>query len=354
MQDEYPSTGIYLSIYLVYLVYLSIYLYMVLYIQRLGGVTLLGAARVRISSKATAFPISAMDRKIWGTSFIRLTASSIPERLHRRACQVLVAGILSGWCWHAFPTQGFCTTPWGAHRPRVVFVGHAQANGPDGFSGLVSSIPRGVREPRRQVPDGKSPEREARMLTSRITKASSAAELLELLGKQANSKILNEYHVTAFMTALAKFKRRHQLRQADSSGPAWAQFANRLQDMLQQDLLSPRSISNTFYAMGELCEELDKSMTQVMPKLCQTVQAKAAGMEPQGLSICLLAAAKLQDVSPDVLIVVPAIAQCMPKKVHDMTPQSLSNSLWAAAKLQHASPELLDAVPALALYRRRC
>ena len=62
--------------------------------------------------------------------------------------------------------------------PGIGFAGHTPA-GPAGYRGLATRMPRKVREPRRKVPD-KNPEKEARMLTSRITKASSAAELLEL------------------------------------------------------------------------------------------------------------------------------------------------------------------------------
>ena len=237
-----------------------------------------------------------------------------------------------------------CAAIWGSTCPGIGLLGDARAT----YGGLASKIPKRVREPSRQATDTKNPEKEAKALTSRITKVSSAAELLDLLGKQMQSKILNEYHMTAFMTKLARFKRWNQLRQADANSPAWAQLTVRLQDMLRNDSLSPRSTANVFYALGELYEEMNLHIFQILPQLCKTVRRKAVSMNEQAMSNCLLAAAKLQDACPKALSIVASIANHIKSKVRSMNSQDLANCLWAAAKLQDASPEVLIAVPALA------
>ena len=304
--------------------------------------TVTAAARGRISLNFPAVSTCTMDRKSSATRFI-----SVPRRLDRSACRVAVAVILSRCCCLAIPEVALSTAICGRARPAIGLpAGSAATN--RGCSRLVCKIPRRVREPRRQAPGRSNAEKEARALTSRITKASSAAELLDLLGQQVRSTIFNEYHLTAFMTRLARFKRGRQLRQSDSSSSALAKLADRLYDMLRQDLLSPRSTSNAFYAVGELYEQIEKHLPQLLPKLCDAVRSKAGDMEAQGLSNCVLAATKLHDVSPDVLVVVPALARSIRDKAVDMNPQELSNSLLAAAKLHDASPEVLTAVPAIA------
>ncbi|CAE7289922.1 unnamed protein product [Symbiodinium sp. CCMP2592] len=209
-------------------------------------------------------------------------------------------------------------------------------------------IPRRVRERRRQVPDRTS-DGEARRLTAQISSTDSATELLALLEKPVENKnLFNHFHMSAAMTTLARFKKRRQLRPADASSSVWAQLAARLSEMLVQDALAPRGIANVFYAVGELYEQMGEHTSQVLPKLCEAVQAKAAGMVEQALSNCLLAAAKLQGSAPEALKVVPTLTRYIQGKAVSMNSQDLGNCLWAAARLQDASPEVLDAVPALA------
>ena len=217
-----------------------------------------------------------------------------------------------------------------------------------GGRNFTSRLPLRVRERRRQAPDRNS-DGEARRLTAQITKAGSASELLALLDKPVeNANLFNHFHMSAAWTTLARFKKRRQFRKADAVSPVWAKLAARLDKMLQDDLLPPRVAANVFYSVGELYEEIERRMMQVLPKLCRAVRAKARGMNAQAIFNCMLAAVKLQDASPEVLDAVPALAKRIPATAEDMKPQELSNSLWAAAKLQDAAPEVLDAVPAVA------
>ena len=77
--------------------------------------------------------------------------------------------------------------------------------------------------------------------------------------------------------------------------------------MLSKDLLPSRGAANVFYSVGELYEEIDRHMSQVLPKLCRAVGAKANGMKAQEISNCMLTAAKLPDASPEVLDAVTAL-----------------------------------------------
>ncbi|CAE7289961.1 unnamed protein product [Symbiodinium sp. CCMP2592] len=284
-----------------------------------------------------------MDRPSSSKSF-RPAAAAAGGCLRRAASSLAIHAMLFGCCWHTF----FCFIGSGAQVPGLSLAGTVAAAILAGECRSRSKMPQRVREPRRGTQDSGSPEGEARMLTSRITKTDSAAELLELLGKQEQTRIFNEYHVTASMTKLAKLKRRRQLRQADTRSPVWAKLAARLQDMLQQDVLSPRSTANVFYAVSELYDEMGKHMLQVLPMLSEAVRVKATGMVEQALSNCLLAAGKLHDAAPEVLIAVPELSEQIRRKVASMNSQDLSNCIWASAKLHDASPQVLDLVPALA------
>ena len=250
----------------------------------------------------------------------------------------LAAVLLAGCCLHAGREPNFCGGTTCSERL------HWTPRGPN----FASRLSRNVREKRRQAPD-RNADGEARRLTAQITKADSASELLALLDKPvANEKLFNDFHMSAALTRLSRFKKMRQVRQSDLTSPVWAKLTARLYDLLREDLLPPRGAANVLYAVGELYREIEKHMSQVQPKLCEAILKKAPEMNAQDLANSLLAAAKLQSVSPRVLTAVPALAKHVPGKVKDMKPQELSNSLWAAAKLQDASPEVLTAVPALA------
>ena len=216
-------------------------------------------------------------------------------------------------------------------------------------SGRSYTIPvRGRLQKRRGRLSDRTADDEARRLTAYISKARSASELLTRSDRPLETAALfNHVHMSAALTRLSKFKKRRRFCQSDANSPVWAKLADRLDEMLREDLLPPRQVANVFYSIHELYEEMGRWRTPLLPKLCDAVRAKAAGMKAQELSNCMLAAAKLQDISREVLVVVPALARRIPDKVEDMIPQHLSNCLWAAARLHGASPEVLEAVPAL-------
>ena len=70
-------------------------------------------------------------------------------------------------------------------------------------------------------------------------------------------------------------------------------------------------------------------------------------MIPQHLSNCLWAAARLQEVEPQVLKAVPSLTECMPQKGQRMNQLGVLQCLWAAANLQEIVPDVLKVLPAL-------
>ena len=106
------------------------------------------------------------------------------------------------------------------------------------------------------MPD-RTPDDEARRLTAYISKARSASELLTRTGGALETAALfNHVHMSAALTKLSKFKKRHQFRPSDSSSPVWAKLSHRLDVMLREDSLPPRQVANVLYSIHELYEEM--------------------------------------------------------------------------------------------------
>lgn len=261
------------------------------------------------------------------------------------ACQwTFVATLLAESWLRNGPEYNFCG---GVAERRCLHRFLPRAASASGSRNCTTRV-RGRLRKRRGCLSDRTADDEARRLTGYISKARSASELLTRSDRPLETTTLfNHVHMSAALTRLSKFKKRRRFCQSDASSPVWAKLADRLDELLREDSLPPRQVANVFYSIHELYEEMGRFRTPLLPKLCDAVRAKAAGMKAQELSNCLLAAAKLQDISREVLVVVPALARRIPDKVADMIPQHLSNCLWAAARLHGASPEVLEAVPAL-------
>ena len=209
-------------------------------------------------------------------------------------------------------------------------------------------ITRKVRETRRGGQSSWSRGPGPRLLTSKISKATSAAAILKIVGEEVDNEVFNDFHMSAAFTRLARFSKRRQLRPADVSSQTWLRLAARLRRMLKEDALTARGVSNVFWANGELYAKVAGCDSQLLVELGKCLLDKVRVMNAQDLSNSLWAAATLQEVAVEALTSVPALAAHVPQKVGDMKPQEISNSLWAAAKLQASAPEVLSAVPALA------
>ena len=105
---------------------------------------------------------SIMERKALAARLCR------PSRWSAGRCGLFA--LVSAGCWLTFPGWGSgVATVWGASHPSM---GCSRAGCPI----CLSKISRHVREPRRRAPNPPNPERDARVLTSRIKKTSSASE----------------------------------------------------------------------------------------------------------------------------------------------------------------------------------
>ena len=242
-----------------------------------------------------------------------------------------------------------------------------------------------------RVRERRSSQSDPRILTSKIAKAKTAAELLALVAANVDTREFNAFHVSVTFSRLAKFNKVKKLGSDNTQrNLVWPRLVSRLRSMIKEGLLDARAVANAAYAVAELHGQMDRSrdMSELYPELAKAIAAKSSDMKPQGLSNCLWAAATLksqvpgmlkvvpvlarhmllntvdrpgpQDLAnnlwaasqlhetvPEILTIVPAFAGRVADEVHNMNPQELSNSLGAAARLQEAAPEVLDAVPAL-------
>ena len=245
---------------------------------------------------------------------------------------------------------------WGSRQP--LFLGYPLSIPlqPDGTRSTHPACPssasktaKRVRERRQaeQIPRSRGPD-PARVLTSKICEAKSAASILELVAAQVDNNVFNDFHLSAAFTRLAKLSKRRQLGRADRGSSVWPRLVARLHSMLREDKVRARPAANVFWALGELYDKVDACNEALVIELSKYVQQKASAMKAQELSNCLLCVAKLGDSVPKVTVAAPNIAECILKRVDNMVPQDLSNNLWAAAKLQDAVPEVLAAVAAIA------
>ena len=225
---------------------------------------------------------------------------------------------------------------------------HLRGSASGGYENRLPKVPRRVRERRGATRKPQGPEPDPRVLTSQISQAESAAAVLEIVGKEVDGQVFNEVHMSVTCSRLAKFSQRGRLSQRDVGNQVWHRLTARLRTMLKHDALPARNFANIFWASVELQKKVKGFDEKLLAELGSYAETSSSGMNPQDVSNVLWAAAKLQDVAPEVLTAVPAIARRIPQEVDGMKPQELANSLWAAANLQDVAPEVLTAVPAIA------
>ncbi|CAK9048770.1 Uncharacterized protein SCF082_LOCUS27132, partial [Durusdinium trenchii] len=194
-----------------------------------------------------------------------------------------------------------------------------------GRSRASSSSPRGAKA--------------AMILTSRIKKAQTAADLLGVLDEAVNSPDFNYYHISTAYHTLAKFHRKGLL-QGLCESPVLHKLHTRVENLIKSNQINPQASANVLWAMAVLLEAIP-STTLLLPVLIEVFPEKAPGMDAQELSNCLWASAHMKDVTFDVLSIVQTIAAQIPGKAGGMVPQALSNCLWASAHLKDVAPDVL-------------
>ena len=221
-----------------------------------------------------------------------------------------------------------------------------------------------------------------KILTSKIKRAGTPADLWRVLDGAVDNRIFNEIHATTACGKLARWRSR-----ADLQSPVSQRLAKRMQYLIEAGHFSPGGLAKGFWACAKLflaipailiavpslvkaasyqakdmnAQELSNSLwaaaqlkntrTEVLEAvraIVTQIPGKAMDMNTQDMSNNLGSAAKLQDTVPEVLQIVSSIAAVTPGKVVAMKEQELSNSLYAAAQLQDAAPEVLEVVPPVA------
>ena len=192
----------------------------------------------------------------------------------------------------------------------------------------------------------------------------SAEKLIEVLDRAVDEAVFNFIHASAAYTQLVKLKQKRRPQPRDWDGPVLLRLHARVEDMMVQDQLPARELSNVLWGLAQLSERFSIP-TQLLAALVKSVPAKVKGMNafdllvleavpvivaqipdkapdmiPQHLSNCLWASAQLKDEVPKVLEIVPAMVGEISLKINDMVPQALSNSLEALLPLQDQVPEV--------------
>ena len=206
---------------------------------------------------------------------------------------------------------------------------------------------------RSRAPNSRSHEPDPRILasknlTSKISRAKSASQILQLVGEEVDGEVFDDYHISASFSRLAKFSQRQKLSPNDVRSSTWPRLVARLRAMLAADRLRARAVANVIWAAAELYEKVLGCDDQLMVELGKAVQLKASSMKAQELSNCLLVAAKLGHRVKSLLSCANSVVKVMPQKAESLKPQEVSNSLWALAKLKSVAPEVLTAVPVVA------
>ena len=193
-----------------------------------------------------------------------------------------------------------------------------------------------------------SADRQAKILTSQITKATSARKLGNVLDEIVDGPIFDSIHASAAYKRLENCNKKGALRQRDWDDQVLLRLHARVEDMALEGRLGPRQTANVLNSLGHLSEQFG-TPTQLLAALVKSVPAKVKGMNAFDLSNCMWASAKLKDTAPVVLEMVSAIAVQIPNKAKDMEAQGLSNCLWASGQLKDVvAPDVLVGVSAIA------
>eukprot|EP00964_Phaeocystis_antarctica_P012386 scaffold6828_cov66-Phaeocystis_antarctica.AAC.1 len=184
-----------------------------------------------------------------------------------------------------------------------------------------------------------------RMLSGRISKATSTHELLRLSAVHSTS--LNHIHVANLWNKLGK--------QRDAPGQSHKeevrQLLRRTIELLES--CEARNLSNIAHGLAK-CRlvGLDIEAGALFTAVAEAaVRSGLCCFKPQELANTAWAFATAGQRAPALL---DAIAtEAVRSSLREFDPQNLANTAWALAKADHAAPVLLDAIAAAAVLRLR-
>ena len=109
--------------------------------------------------------------------------------------------------------------------------------GQQGSAGAQPRTPRGPRSP-------SDTEGAQKKLTKELADVPSAQQLLDILDRELDGELLNQFHISAFFTRLARHKK--EFDRVMQQSPVIKRFVVEVLSALERDELSARVCANVF------------------------------------------------------------------------------------------------------------
>ena len=161
-----------------------------------------------------------------------------------------------------------------------------------------------------------------------------------ILDRELDDQLLNEFHIGASFTRLARHKKGFD--RAMQQSPVIERLVLKVLSMLERDELPARGSANVFWAIASLGEK-GGCLKELIPPLTQNlVIIQSQSMKPQEVANAIWALATLQ--LPDTLLrsVLPLLACRVQEQISEFNAQDVANTIWATATLKGRAPELLE------------
>jgi len=224
-----------------------------------------------------------------------------------------------------------------------------------------------------------------KLLTAEIAGATSAQSVLDVLEKELDNPIFNEFHLGASFIGLARY--RSTFTPNVQGNPTITALADKVRRFVKSGGLSARGCANILWSVATLRNSapqlkgllpilvsnaefvvLDMDEQQIsnvlwafatlrmdkaelgglVPLLVERIVDRADTFKPQAVSNVIWATATLRHQVPELQEVLPVLAEILAERLPDFKPQALSNIIWATANFEDPAPELLECLPGLA------
>eukprot|EP00971_Amphidinium_carterae_P169136 3350614-Amphidinium_carterae.1 len=169
---------------------------------------------------------------------------------------------------------------------------------------------------------------EGKMLTAKLTRASTVQELMTLITTCIDTPVWNKFHLGAAYVALVRL--RFEL-DAGSSG-ALTMLTSKTEKMTKAKLVDSRGSINILWAIATLrLPDLTNSVRMLLAVIQDDTSQRS--LKHQGLSNTIWAAATLGLDKEEIAPLITAVVLRLRVAPREFTEQGLSNIFWAAAKL---------------------
>ena len=200
----------------------------------------------------------------------------------------------------------------------------------------VGRTPRSPHGPRSPPSDTESAQKK---LTSQLADVPSAQQLLDILDPELDGELLNEFHISAAFTRLARHKKGFD--RAMQQSPVIKRLVAKVLSALERDELFARASANVFWAIASLGEG-GSCILELIPALTQSLVVQTEAMKPQEVANAIWAAATLQLPDKELRRLLPKLACRVLEQTSEFNAQHVANTIWATATLKGRAPELLE------------